>query len=71
MKRIYFTLILILLVSLSAKTQVYDTLKNMAINTALSADKYTSTNWGYYSGHNYLGRQQYAEKYVISKKPRL
>jgi hypothetical protein len=24
--------------------------------------------WGYYSGHNHLGRQQYAEKYVISGK---
>lgn len=67
MKAIYLVLILILLGYLPAKTQVTDTLQNIPDAMPLMTNQYTN-NWGYYSGHNYLGRQQYAEKYVISGK---
>lgn len=47
--------------------QTRDTLRNDPVGTPLAAPSYTrSGQWGYYLGHNYLGRQQFAEKYFIS-----
>jgi hypothetical protein len=70
MRTIYLFLILILVGKLPAKAQVVDTLKNMLSHTQLITNQYTS-NWGYYSGHNYLGRQQYAEKYVVTRRAKI
>jgi hypothetical protein len=46
--------------------QTVDTLKNLSDTATLVSLKYNTTGkWGYYTGHNYLGRQQFAEKYYV------
>lgn len=47
-------------------TQSIDTLRNLSTESLLISTKYNSVGkWGYYTGHNYLGRQQFAEKYYV------
>ena len=48
------------------KAQEKDTLRNLAKESSLAIDQYSGgSNWGYWTGHNNLGRQQFAEKYYI------
>lgn len=54
---------LLLLVSLITKSQ--DTLRNLSSTATRTINTYTS-NWGYYTGSNYLYREEFAEKYYIS-----
>jgi len=43
-----------------------DTLRHLSPEVPLTALKYDGPNqWGYITGHNHLGRQEYAEKYYI------
>ncbi len=45
---------------------VKDTLRNLAPESSLVINEYSGgSNWGFWTGHNNLGRQQFAEKYYI------
>ena len=48
-------------------SQDQDTLRNLSLEVPLTTHEYNGANrWGYATGHNYLGRQEYAEKYYIA-----
>lgn len=65
MKKIYLSLF-ILAISWNVQAQLKDTLRNLT-EDSLRIDRYAaSAGWGFWTGHNYLGRQQFAEKYYIS-----
>ncbi len=66
MKQIYF-IFFALSLALNAEAQLKDTLRNLAKESGLTINQYsTGGNWGFWTGHNYLGRQQFAEKYYIN-----
>lgn len=49
-----------------AFSQDMDTLRHLSSEDSLTVFKYEGSNqWGYLTGHNHLGRQEYAEKYFV------
>jgi len=65
MKRLLILGLVILNTSLCF-SQTQDTLSHLSPEISLTAIKYDGPNqWGYLTGHNHLGRQEYAEKYYI------
>ena len=64
--RIVLVLLIFMVTGWHTQAQEKDTLRNLAKESSLAIDHYSGgANWGYWTGHNNLGRQQFAEKYYI------
>lgn len=64
-------LVCLLHVPVRAQTPV-DTLRHLPADAELTAIRHTNPNtWGYITGHNYRGTEEYAEKYEIAGEGQL
>jgi hypothetical protein len=64
MKKTITHLIILSLSFIGLTLNAQDTLRNLSAVATRTVNKYTS-NWGYYTGSNYLLREEFAEKYYI------
>jgi hypothetical protein len=64
MKKTVAYLVLLSLNFISLTSNAQDTLRNLSSVATRTVNKYPSS-WGYYTGSNYLYREEFAEKYYI------